>query len=490
MDMLECGLSAVMKEDRSRIEVGQPELVLKYRAGIARFGLLAMLALFPFWLGWIPYFAWVAGYAVWVAGLHGYEELLLFAMGLGGIFVLCLLNIRVCLDNGLKLSPSGLRVPAMFWLNPLLIGLQRWDRVTALEFLRLRKPSTYPDELRISFGALAGVTLRLDGFSRDDLSRFLLGIEAYKPELPIMPPLAEVDLGDIGGKLTVGNRSFTQMWEADLLSRFGAATFVPLEAGAVLQSGRVTVVGQVAFGGLSAVYLSRLSNGSLAILKEFVLPANADAICRDKALELFDREAKILGSLQHERIAKLLDHFVEGDKHYILLQHITGRDLREFVRDEGAQAWPTVLRWATEVCDILVYLHGLDQPLVHRDLTPDNLVLEPDGSVTLIDFGAANNFLGTATGTLVGKQAYIAPEQFRGKAAVQSDIYSLGCTICFLLTGQDPEPLSVSHPRERAPSVPAAVDDLVAACTALDLPERIASAAALRERLTLLARQG
>ncbi len=65
-------------------------------------------------------------------------------------------------------------------------------------------------------------------------------------------------------------------------------------------------------------------------------------------------------------------------------------------------------------------------PIVHRDLTPDNLVVRNDGALVLIDFGAANQFVGSATGTVVGKQACIAPEQLRGKTVPESDLYSLG----------------------------------------------------------------
>jgi serine/threonine protein kinase len=100
------------------------------------------------------------------------------------------------------------------------------------------------------------------------------------------------------------------------------------------------------------------------------------------------------------------------------------------------------------------------------------LLLKNDGTIVVIDFGAANFFLGTATGTMIGKQAYIAPEQLRGKATPQSDIYALGGSLYFLSTGFDPEPLTPGHPRERVSSLSPAFDTLVAHCTQMEKEDR------------------
>jgi serine/threonine-protein kinase len=129
------------------------------------------------------------------------------------------------------------------------------------------------------------------------------------------------------------------------------------------------------------------------------------------------------------------------------------------------------------MAEILNYLHTQDPPIIHRDLTPDNVVRREDNDVVLIDFGAANEFVGTATGTLVGKQAYISPEQLRGKATTSSDIYALGGTVHFLLTGKDPEALSASHPKE--------LNAVVSFCTEMETSDRPSSA---HELVTLIDR--
>ncbi|HEY9715404.1 MAG TPA: serine/threonine-protein kinase, partial [Chroococcales cyanobacterium] len=167
-------------------------------------------------------------------------------------------------------------------------------------------------------------------------------------------------------------------------------------------------------------------------------------------------------------------------------EYIVGQDLRQLVKQNGPQPVDSVLDWCRQIASILEYLHGLEPPLIHRDLTPDNLVLRNDGSVVLIDFGASNQFVGAATGTLVGKQSYIAPEQLRGKATLQSDIYAFGATVYFLLTGRDPVPLSACHPRSVLPEISERIDQFVASMSAPDASSRLKSAADVSEKLSEL----
>ena len=102
----------------------------------------------------------------------------------------------------------------------------------------------------------------------------------------------------------------------------------------------------------------------------------------------------------------------------------------------------------------------------------------------MIDFGAANQFLGAATGTIIGKQFYISPEQFRGKAEPASDIYAVGGTLHYLLTGRDPEALMRSHPAKVNDKLSERIDSIVAKCTEPEISKRLPTAKAL---LTLLA---
>ncbi len=180
----------------------------------------------------------------------------------------------------------------------------------------------------------------------------------------------------------------------------------------------------------------------------------------------------------------MLDVFAEDSRHYILLEYVHGQDLRQLVKQHGPQNQDKVLAWAIDLARILVYLHGQKYPIIHRDLTPDNIVLRNDGTIVLIDFGAANEFIGTATGTLIGKQAYIAPEQLRGKALPQSDFYALAGTLYFLLTGKDPVPLSVSKPSKQNIEIDQRFDDLVAKLSAFEVEDRLQKAQEILEALT------
>ena len=161
--------------------------------------------------------------------------------------------------------------------------------------------------------------------------------------------------------------------------------------------------------------------------------------------------------------------------------------MRSFIRDNGAVSPYQVRRWLGRIIEVVGYLHGNDPPVVHRDISPDNLMLGRDGRIFLIDFGAANHFLGTATGTMIGKQHYIPPEQFRGHASFASDIYAIAGTAFYMLTGRDPEPLTQIDGDALSAEILARVDDnpkdresmallapLLERASALDVTERLA----------------
>ncbi len=269
-------------------------------------------------------------------------------------------------------------------------------------------------------------------------------------------------------------QSFTQLWPESLSPRYCATNYVPLPTNHELQNGRYSILMELAAGGMSAVYLAK-ADGVKVILKESVLP-DISAQQREKARELFEREANFLLKLKHPHIAKVLDRFVEASRDYLVLEYAPGLTLGQLVKAKGKQKEKDICKWCRQLVEILIYLHGQDPPLLHRDLTPDNIILKADGSVFLIDFGAANEFVGQATGTMIGKQCYIAPEQLRGKATQSSDLYALGATLHYLLTGDDPEPLSVSRPIEKSSLVSQSFSDLVTSLTAFEAQERPKSA--------------
>ena len=193
-------------------------------------------------------------------------------------------------------------------------------------------------------------------------------------------------------------------------------------------------------GGMGTTYLAWDKNKTvknaplLLVLKEM----NADMARISKARELFEREARILKSLDHPGIPKYFDFFVANNRKYLVMELIHGHNLEQFVYQRGATDAPRTIKWMLQVCDILNYLHSLDPPLVHRDIKPANLILRNlDSRLMLLDFGAVKE-LGTALETRIGVEGYSAPEQYRGKPCPQSDIYGIGTTMIFLLTGKTP----------------------------------------------------
>jgi serine/threonine protein kinase len=142
-----------------------------------------------------------------------------------------------------------------------------------------------------------------------------------------------------------------------------------------------------------------------------------------------------------------------------------------------------VLAIAGQLIDILQYLHDLEPAVVHRDFTPDNLIIDGEGRIKLVDFGVAIEGGQQSRSNIVGKQNYLPPEQVAGKACPQSDIYAMGATLYYLLTGLEPEPLSQSNPKDINASVGEALNELVQSATALDLSQRLADAQTARDIL-------
>ncbi len=193
-------------------------------------------------------------------------------------------------------------------------------------------------------------------------------------------------------------------------------------------------------GGMGTTYLAWDKDGSLngrptlLVLKEM----NADMAQISKAQELFEREARTLKSLNHPGIPQYYDFFVEGGKKYLAMELIHGQDLEKRILVTGPVTPHQAIEWMIQTCDILDYIHSCKPPLIHRDIKPANLMVRHrDNWIVLLDFGAVKE-IGTAPGTRIGAEGYSAPEQDRGQPCTQSDLYAIGPTLIFLLTGVAP----------------------------------------------------
>ncbi|NER51420.1 MAG: protein kinase [Symploca sp. SIO1A3] len=171
-----------------------------------------------------------------------------------------------------------------------------------------------------------------------------------------------------------------------------------------------------------------------------------------KQLELFEREAKILASLNHPAIPRYLDYFYvdtsENRSFYIAQQLVEGKSLDELVKIGWRTDESGVRGIASQILQILVYLHDVKPPVIHRDIKPQNLIWGKDGKIFLVDFGAVQDTYRSTLAkgsTVVGTYGYMAPEQFRGQAVPATDLYALGATLLFLMTHRCPSDL----PQER-----------------------------------------
>jgi hypothetical protein len=459
--------------------VAELELSIRYKTLPVKVGLGVMSVLFPVWALVLP-FCLGLFISLLIQSAATIPPLVAAAVLLGLLLlpVLGILMTAVCEDDRILVSKEGLAFP-LFMLPALGYRRERvWSDLAQAQIRWSRGPSpARGDKLVLFFKSGGRAVCGLGGISNSDLEQFLLAVEIWGSGCERQPELIEFQNTLQNENKGLETLSYTQMWEEELSRRFNATSFVPLEPGHLLQGGRLKVLRQLAFGGLSAIYLAQRAGLDLVCLKESVIPASANEEARLKAVEMFNREADLLVKLNHPQIAKVLDHFADGGRNYLLIEYINGQDLRQLVKQHGPQAEETVLKWGVQICEILAYLHERIIPIIHRDVTPDNLVVREDGMLTLIDFGAANEFVGTATGTLVGKQSYIAPEQFRCRATTQSDIYALGGTMFYLLTGRDPEALMESHPKEINADISDAADTIIANCTKLEVGQRFSKAA-------------
>ncbi|MEH2002376.1 MAG: serine/threonine-protein kinase [Nostoc sp.] len=198
-------------------------------------------------------------------------------------------------------------------------------------------------------------------------------------------------------------------------------------------------------GGSGTTYLAQdLKSTQQVALKALSLHRMTDW----KMMELFEREAKILSQLNHPGIPEYLGYFqvetLEDRYFYIAQQLAEGKTLAALVESGWRTSEDEVRRIAIQILEILVYLHSLKPPVVHRDIKPQNIIRRDDGQMFLVDFGAVQHTYYTTFmrgSTVVGTYGYMAPEQFRGQAVPATDLYALGATLLFILTHCSPADL-------------------------------------------------
>lgn len=226
--------------------------------------------------------------------------------------------------------------------------------------------------------------------------------------------------------------------------------------------GKYKLLGQLGKGGMSTVYLAEhiLMRARRAIK---VLPRDR---VKDKTyLDRFELEARAAAKLDDPNIVRAYDIDSEGETHYIVMEYVEGKDLHQLVKDKGYLKFETAADYVAQVARGLDHAHEMG--LVHRDIKPANCLLDNNGVVKLLDMGLARIIDDTASLTIdnnenvLGTADYLAPEQALNShsADARADLYSLGCTLYFLLTGHPPFPEGsiserlMKHQIESPPSI-------------------------------------
>jgi len=256
---------------------------------------------------------------------------------------------------------------------------------------------------------------------------------------------------------------------------------------------RYLVVGPAGRGGMSAVYQAvdtQYGNRRVAIKEMSQGQLNANELA--EAAARFHQEARLLGSLHHPNLPRIYDAFSEYGRSYLVMDYIDGKTLLQLLKNAGKRPLPVaqVLDYATQLCDVLAYLHAQNPPIIFRDLKPTNVMVTENGHVVLIDFGIARFFKeGQAQDTVyLGSPGYAPPEQHGvSQTNPRSDLYALGATLHCCLTGRDPfhadDRFAFPPVRLLNPLVPIELDQLVQRLVSLDERQRPTNALEVQQEL-------
>ncbi|XXZ49535.1 serine/threonine-protein kinase [Streptomyces cavourensis] len=265
-----------------------------------------------------------------------------------------------------------------------------------------------------------------------------------------------------------------------------------------------TILGQGGMGQVWTAYDQRLDRRvAVKLLRPDRVAGPTGSDAADELRRRFVRECRVTAQVDHPGLVTVHDAGSDGDDLFLVMQYVEGADLADHLAEQDPYPWPWAVAVAAQLCAVLCAVHTV--PIVHRDLKPRNVMVRPDGTVTVLDLGVASvldtdTTRLTHTGSPIGSPAYMAPEQAMGGAVgPYTDLYALGVLLHELLSGDVPfsgsTALGVLHRhlyeppvpvRRDRPEIPAALEALVLRLLAKDPQERPASAQEVYEELAPL----
>ena len=242
--------------------------------------------------------------------------------------------------------------------------------------------------------------------------------------------------------------------------------------------GRYEIVKSIGEGGMANVYLA---NDKILDRKVAIKVLRGDLANDEKFIRRFQREAQSVANLSHPNIVEVYDVEEEEGQHYIVMEYIDGKTLKQLLQKRGSLTLSEVIDIMLQLTDGLAHAH--DAYIIHRDIKPQNIMIQDDGLVKITDFGIAmalNATQLTQTNSVMGSVHYLPPEQANGKSStIKSDIYSLGILMYELITGSVPfkgdnaVEIALKHLKEKIPSIrrqnptiPQSVENIVLKATA------------------------
>lgn len=261
-----------------------------------------------------------------------------------------------------------------------------------------------------------------------------------------------------------------------------------LNPGTILKQ-KYEILNVIGHGGMSIVYRARnILDGTDLAIKDALRDNNS---VMEQSLAA---EGRVLMNLSNPHLPRIYDIIENKDSILLVMDFVEGKSLDKVLARYGAQPVDRVLNWGMQMCEVLDYLHGQNPPIIYRDLKPSNLILQPSGNLTLIDFGTArtqklNTYMDSDT-INIGTSGFAAPEQYGGlgQSDARTDIFCLGATLYNLVTGHSPSdppkgvlPLDIWIPGlSQTP-----IQEIIRKCTSNDPANRYQSAMELFEALRL-----
>jgi tRNA A-37 threonylcarbamoyl transferase component Bud32 len=396
-----------------------------------------------------------------------------------------------CTDIGI--SDQGIRLIYRSRHTVLEIGWLEWQSIASV-YLEERtesklKPKSKELCLILRDSDNRETVIKINMIRSIEERRILVDMLKDKARLA----LNDTDIASIVRVGQMNDSAFTRLWSRALADHAPRLCSTVLPSNSALQDGRFMIKKQIGAGGQGSVYAAEMMDipgqPEDVVLKEYILPDVDHQVDRQRAIEQFEREVSVLNKLNSPQIVHLIDAFVEDHRAYLVLDFVDGISLKELVTREGAVPVLKVAELAIQMCRALEYLHTLSPPMVHLDFTPENLMLQDDNQLMVVDFNTASDVNLSKTKIVVGKQSYMAPEQYRGKVQPSCDIFALGVTMYYLLTACEPEALTNLHITDGNEDLKS-LGKIISKATNLEEAERYQSAAAIRLDLELFLQEG